>query len=98
MSNENGTTRAQTKFLRAFRTHPFGPPPDAWPSPAILRRWLRRPGFHRAFLDLRTAIRMQADFQLAAASAQAAHQLAQAQDPANPTETKTTWTARDYLN
>jgi len=71
------TTDSQSKFLRAFRTHPFGPPPDQWPSPAILRRWLRRPGFHRAFLDLRTAIRMQADFHLAAASAQAAHRLAQ---------------------
>jgi hypothetical protein len=93
-----GTTRAQTIFLRLFRTHPFGPPPDRWPSPAILRRWLRKPGFHRAFLDLRTAIRATADFHLAAASAQAAHRLAQVQDPANPNQTKSEWTARDYLN
>src|SRR5438477_10841351 len=92
-----GTTRAQTIFLRAFRSNPFGPPPDAWPSPAILRRWLRKPGFHRAFLDLRTAIRAAADFHLAAASAQAAHRLAQAQDPANPAATTNEWTARDYL-
>jgi hypothetical protein len=77
MPRINGTTNAQSKFLRAFRTHPFGPPPEDWPSPAILRRWLRRPGFHRAFLDLRTAIRMQADFHLAATSATAAHRLAQ---------------------
>jgi hypothetical protein len=72
------TTDAQSKFLRAFRTNPFGPPPEDWPSPAILRRWLRRPAFRLAMLTLRDALRFQSEFHLAAASAHAARRLAAA--------------------
>lgn len=43
-----GTSRAQTLFLRAFRKSPTGPTPDQWPSPAILRRWRRKPTMNSA--------------------------------------------------
>ena len=75
MPRIEGTTNAQTKFLRAFRTDPHGPSVDKWPSPAVLRRWLRRPGFCDAMASIRDAMRYQADFQLLAASASAAHGL-----------------------
>ncbi|HLL88284.1 MAG TPA: hypothetical protein VK324_03180 [Tepidisphaeraceae bacterium] len=61
--------------MKAFRTHPDGPPPDCWPSPAILRRWLRRPTFRAALLSLRDTMRWQADLQLTAAAAVATHAL-----------------------
>ena len=48
MDNISGTSRLQTIFLRAFRLQPAGSTPDQWPSPAILRRWLRKPPFRRA--------------------------------------------------
>ena len=73
MPDIKGTTRAQTKFLRAFRTDPHGPSEDKWPSPAIMRRWLRRPGFCDAMASIRDAMRYQADFQLLSAAASAAH-------------------------
>ena len=73
MPNFQGTSRAQSNFLRAFRTDPFGPPVEKWPSPAILRRWLRRPGFVQAMRSIRDAMRYQADFQLLAAAASASH-------------------------
>lgn len=72
MSNIKGTTKAQTLFLRAFKTDPHGPGVEKWPSPAILRRWLRRPGFVQAMRSVREAMRYQADFQLLAAAASAA--------------------------
>lgn len=71
MPRVNGTNNRQTSFLRAFRTHPGGPPPSLWPSPSILRRWLRRPAFKRALDSLLQTLRFQSDFQLAALSAQA---------------------------
>ncbi|HEV2296269.1 MAG TPA: hypothetical protein VGR35_20660 [Tepidisphaeraceae bacterium] len=48
---------------------------EHWPSPAILRRWLRRPGFVQAMQSIRDAIRYQADFQLLTAVGSAAHVL-----------------------
>src|SRR6185436_1553315 len=76
MPDLSGTSRAQTIFLRAFRSNPFGPPPDQWPSPAVLRRWLRRPAFRAAMYTVRAALAWQSDHQLAAASAHAASALA----------------------
>src|SRR5215207_6708770 len=75
-----GTTRAQTTFLRAFRTDPQGPPPDAWPAPAVLRRWLRRTSFRAALDTVMTALRFQADFLVAAAASRAARALTAAPD------------------
>ena len=75
MKNRDGMTRAQTIFLRAFKTDPFGPGVEKWPSPAVLRRWLRRPGFVQAMRSVREALRYQADFQLLSAAASAAHVL-----------------------
>jgi hypothetical protein len=72
-----GTTRAQTVFLRAFRTNPAGPAHADWPTPAILRRWLRRPAFAAALKSLRNTFRFQVDFHLASAAAHAAQQLTQ---------------------
>ena len=72
-----GTTRAQTIFLRACAKHPYGPPADVWPSPVILRRWLKRPGFCDAMNSILRALRYQADFHLAAAAATGAHHLHQ---------------------
>jgi hypothetical protein len=73
MTHIKGTTKAQTLFLRAFRSDPHGPSVEKWPSPAILRRWLRRPGFCEAMASIRDAMRYQADFQLLSAAASAAH-------------------------
>jgi DNA-directed RNA polymerase specialized sigma24 family protein len=75
MPRVDGTTNAQTTFLRAFRTNPAGPAPADWPSPAILRRWLRRPAFVRALTSLREALRFRAQFHLANAANQAAEVL-----------------------
>ncbi len=59
MSNLPNTSRTQTEFLRAFRKYPDGPPPSKWPTPSVLRRWLRRPGFRRALATLRHALTTQ---------------------------------------
>ncbi len=59
MSDLPSTTRAQTLFLRAFHNHPDGPPPHDWPTPSVLRRWLKRPGFRRALATLRRALKVQ---------------------------------------
>jgi hypothetical protein len=79
MPNVKGTTNKQTLFLRAFRTHPAGPAPADWPSPAILRKWLRKPAFVKALHSLQEALRFQTDFHLANAATNAARKFA-AQD------------------
>ena len=75
MTHIKGTTRAQTVFLRAFVKHPGGPPADQWPSPVILRRWLKRPGFCGAMNSILRTLRYQADFHLTAAAASGAYVL-----------------------
>src|ERR1041384_1051363 len=77
-----GTTRAQTKFLRAFRKSPTGPAPNDWPSPPILRRWLGQPAFRDALQSIKTAINLQADFRLTAAATHAAQSFCNFQSPA----------------
>jgi hypothetical protein len=85
MSRIKGTTERQTLFLRAFRTHQSGPPPELWPSPAIFRRWMRRPTFARAVDSLLDAVRLQTDFHLAFAALHSARQVAcSAAAPPNP--------------
>ncbi|MFI5380980.1 MAG: hypothetical protein ACHRHE_16905 [Tepidisphaerales bacterium] len=81
------TTRAQNVFLRAFRLQPAGPNPDQWPSPAILRRWLRRPTFRRALASIQDTLRIQSDFHLATAATRASAQLASLRDP-SPDQTQ----------
>lgn len=73
MPDIKGTTRAQTLFLRAFARHPNGPPADQWPSPVVLRRWLKRPGFCGAMNSVLRAMRYHADFHLTAAAASGAN-------------------------
>ena len=68
MPDIEGTSRAQTNFLRAFVKNPAGPPPKEWPSPAILRRWLRRPRFRAAFESIQSTLRLQEGFLLTTAS------------------------------
>ena len=75
MPRPKDITHRQTIFLRAFRTNPAGPPPDAWPSPAILRKWLRRPTFKQALDSVLESLRFQADFQLALTATHAARYL-----------------------
>jgi hypothetical protein len=75
MPRIKGTSSTMNTFLRAFRQNPAGPPPDQWPSPAILRRWLRRPAFQQALISLRKVLQFRAEFHLAAAAANAAHTL-----------------------
>src|SRR5687768_3265340 len=75
MTHIKGTTRRQTIFLRAFAKNPYGPPPDQWPSPVVLRRWLKRRGFCGAMNSILRALRYQADFHLTAAAATGAHVL-----------------------
>jgi hypothetical protein len=79
-----GTTNAQTLFLRAFRHHPAGPPPEAWPSPAILRRWLQRPAFLEALDAIRAGLRLRTDLHLTAAAVRAAQQLQTPPAPDSP--------------
>ena len=71
MADIKGTTRAQTLFLRALSKSQCGPRAEHWPSPAVLRRWLRREGFVNAMDSVRDALRFQADFQLLSAAASA---------------------------
>jgi hypothetical protein len=70
-----GTNDRQTAFLRAFRADPAGPPPDHWPAPAILRRWLRKPAFRRALQSVQSALRLQTDFLVVSTAAHAARSL-----------------------
>jgi hypothetical protein len=80
-----GTSNQQSAFLRAFRTHQNGPPAELWPSPALFRRWMRRPTFARAVDSLLQAVRFQTDVHLAFAACHAARQAAQtAAAPHNP--------------
>ena len=85
MANIPGTSRLQTIFLRAFRQQPTGPNPDQWPSPAILRRWLRRPTFRRALASVQDTLRLQSDFHLASAATRASAQLAALPEPSPDT-------------
>ena len=81
MPRIKGTTSPMNTFLRAFRDNPAGPPPEQWPSPAILRRWLRRPAFQQALVSLRKVLQFRAEFHLAAAAANAAQTLHAANNP-----------------
>ena len=74
----------QHSFLRAFVTNPSGPPADAWPSPAILRRWLRRPRFRAALNSVQLSIRFQTDFHIASAATSAARNLDNAETAPTP--------------
>ena len=76
-----GATNAQTTFLRAFRTSPTGPALDQWPSPAILRKWLRQPRFRAALNSLCETLRFKADFHLTLRAAQAAQSLGTQDSP-----------------
>src|SRR5947207_12875074 len=66
-----GCNDRQSSFLRSFRSNPSGPPPKDWPSPAILRRWLRRPSFRSALQSIQSTLRIQESFLLTAASSTA---------------------------
>ena len=63
-----GTNNQQSAFLRAMRTHLDGPPPELWPSPAIMRKWLRHAGFRRALDSIRDVLTYQTDFALVSAA------------------------------
>src|SRR5690349_1074151 len=75
MSDIPNTTRAQTRFLRTLRKNPTSFPTDHWPSPLLLRRWLRKPAFRKALNRLLNALHYEADLQLACATTHAALQL-----------------------
>lgn len=75
-----GTTDRESSFLRAFRQSPAGPPAHQWPSPAILRRWLRRPAFRAAIASLHLTLKFQNDFLIAAAANQSLRALADTPD------------------
>ncbi|HEV8607273.1 MAG TPA: hypothetical protein VGQ99_18180, partial [Tepidisphaeraceae bacterium] len=61
-------SRAQNLFLRSFLTNPAGPAPADWPTPGILRRWLRKRGFIKALESLKSTLRFQSDFLLTSAA------------------------------
>jgi len=67
-----GTSNAQSVFLRAFRKSHTCPPPERWPSPMTLKSWMRQPAFRRAFMEIRSALELQTQVRLIAASARAA--------------------------
>jgi hypothetical protein len=88
MPDMKNTTRAQTLFLRAFRQDPAGPPANEWPSPVVLRRWLKRPGFCGAMNSILRAMRYKADFHLTAAAASGANLLHGAVLGGDPSEAR----------
>ena len=57
------TTDRQSAFLREFSFHQGTPPPHAWPSRVIVRRWLRHDGFRRAYAYLQRTLKTVRDFQ-----------------------------------
>ncbi|MCY2951140.1 MAG: hypothetical protein NTU53_04080 [Planctomycetota bacterium] len=63
-------TRRQTIFLRSLLKN--APDSSTWPSPTILRRWLRRPAFLRALNSLRLTLNYTSDLLLAYAATYAA--------------------------
>ena len=76
-ANNHGKHRSSIKVFTRLPRQPLWPAAGhLWPSPAILRRWLRRPAFRAALKSVRDALRFQSDFHLAAASARAARALA----------------------
>jgi hypothetical protein len=75
MPRIEGTTNAQSRFLRAFNRSVTGPAGDEWPSPRVLRRWIRQPGFVRALAEIRAAQDLQARVGLSAARIGAARGL-----------------------
>jgi len=75
MTDPTPTTRAQELFLEAFRQSPAGPAPADWPTPGVLRRWLKSRRFKKALTATRDAIRLQTDFHLASAASSAARAL-----------------------
>ena len=68
MPRITGCNDHQSSFLRAFINNPSGPPPKDWPSPAILRRWLRKPRFRAAFDSIQSTLRLQESFLLTSAA------------------------------
>jgi hypothetical protein len=77
MADITGTTRAQTKFLRACTSDPWGLTGRDWPNAVTFRRWMRRQTFRKAVKSIRDALRFQADLHLTAASAVAAQTLSE---------------------
>lgn len=72
MPRIHDTTNRQSAFLRALSRNPTGLPKDQWPSPTVLRRWLRKPGFRAALETLRATLAAQTDLQLAYAASRTA--------------------------
>src|SRR6266704_1696869 len=72
----------QESFLRAFVKNPSGPAPQDWPSPAILRRWLRKPRFRAPLHSIQLCTRFQTDFHIASAATSAARNLDNPDSPA----------------
>ena len=70
-----GTTNEQSAFLRAFHRSRAGPPPAQWPAPPVLRRWLAKPAFAAALLEIHQAMQLQRRFHLTAAAVDAAYAL-----------------------
>jgi hypothetical protein len=68
-----GTTNEQSAFLRAFHRGRTGPPPRQWPTPPVLRRWLAKPAFRAALLEIHHAMQWQRQFHLTAAAVDAAY-------------------------
>ena len=54
-----GLRRMTTRAQRVFREKVDGPGVGDWPSPSVLRRWMRRPGFRGAMRSLMQSLRMQ---------------------------------------
>jgi len=70
MSDQPKLTNAQYDFLRRLRENDL--PTFDWPSPAILRKWMRRDTFRRAIESLQEAILLRGDLHVAAIASRAA--------------------------
>ena len=76
MPRVEGLSNEQTSLLRAFR-HGGGasPPPQRWPRPTVLRRWMAKPAFRRALQEIREAMELQTGVHLSGAAIDAAYAL-----------------------
>ena len=79
MPRIEGLSNEQTSFLRAFRHGGGSPPPQRWPRPTVLRRWMTKPAFRRALQEIREAMELQTRVHLSGAAIDAAYALGPAE-------------------
>lgn len=86
-----GTNNAQSKFLRSIKLDPHGLPAADWPSAAVMRRWLRKPGFQRALESICQTLQVMAKLRMHATAERASQWLHQSVVDGIDNDTRPTW-------